>query len=675
MIKKKETAENSRVVSGHSKSIVEAKKRTFVEYLHKYGTNFSYIKSEGPFENLSEDELMGMYEDYMDFKGQFLNEFEEESIINKIEKITERIILDKKASLSKGVLYKALITRDGKRKIQTVADLRTSDFRLPFLLKDYELRLKQQLSYVYELYSALLESGGIEEEFFDDNLYYFVDSLKYRGEASQDEELPDKDECLNQKYDQNSIKAEGTLIYDNLNKWPPVKADILDFKAEPPNGNLNDAKLTTNKSNKICSGKYNKKGAPDGICKDKSNNKTSQGAIGEDRTLEKKSIEEKKSEVVPFLSSESLSEASSHIAIPSKKDESRLCIATAEASDKEKNESVDDDFIVLESIKSNSIDTSDKDIVSCNINTNNVDNQVTEGNDFNLMVFKTDSHCSSDSVPQAENSNVSTPLISSVAVVGPKISLESSSPNEKDSSQKLDLLDKTDAVIIQDDKKTKPKKQESYASGCGGVSLKSDILNKYNDYLEDFSKEYNGQSAKKIKLEDFGGLGLEKIHNTDSKVVTDESLNYTSFQDSAKTEFKERIELKDKTEDDSIHVKNVAEFNVESSRKRHGNRVAVLVRPPTAISNANLNTEMKIKDFILSSGLQSANKTQGSVEVNQESAKNEQKALNKIQEFVEVSQEFTKNEMGFNNKNPNSEKMADNPAEDFFSKYLQQSRF
>jgi len=671
MIKNKETAENSRVVSGHSKSIVEAKKRTFVEYLHKYGTNFSYIKSEGPFEHLSEDELMGMYEDYMDFKGQFLNEFEEESIINKIEKITERVILDKKASLSKGVLYKALITRDGKRKIQSIADLRTSDFRLPFLLKDYELRLKQQLSYVYELYSALLESGGIEEEFFDDNLYYFVDSLKYRGEASQDSELQDKEDCLGQENDQNSVKAESTLIYDNLNKWPPVKADILDYKAEPPNRSLNDAKLTINKSNKTCSGKYNKKGTLDGICKDKSNNKASQGAIGEDRTLEKKNTEENKNEAMPFLSSENPSEASSITAIPSNKDESRLCNETAEVSDKEKHENVDDDFIVLESIKSNSIDTSDKSTVSCNINTNNVDNQVTEGSDSNLIVVKPDSHCSSDSVSQAEHSIVGIPFISSVAGVNPKISLgpiESGSSVEKDSSQRLDLLDKADAVIVQDDKKIKLEKQELYASGCGGVSLKSDILNKYNDYLEDFSKEYDGHSAKKIKLDDLNCLDLENMHNVDLKTKTNEDLSCTFFQDSAKTEVKERTELKDKTEGESAQVKNVAEFNVESSRKRHSNRVAVLVRPPTAISNANLNTEMKIKDFIMSSGLQSANKAQDSVEVSQECTKNVQKAFNKIQDSVE-------NGWDFSNKNLSSEKMADSSAEDFFSNYLQQSRF
>lgn len=136
----------------------------FAQYLNRYGTDFSYIRSDPNFGGLSDEQLFSMYREYMESKTVFVNKIGKESKIARIERIVGRS--DCGEGLSEHV-YRAQVLLDGRKRVQTVVDLQMDDFRLPFLLKDLEIHLKQQLTYIGEIYVMLEKTGAISPRFLE----------------------------------------------------------------------------------------------------------------------------------------------------------------------------------------------------------------------------------------------------------------------------------------------------------------------------------------------------------------------------------------------------------------------------------------------------------------------------------------------------------------------------
>lgn len=126
-------------------------KGLFQQHLTKYGTDFSKLTS------ISAEKIQKLYEDYIASKAQFVRRLGEES---KIVEITRIFKEDGK--------FRAVAFLDGRSRIQTVVDIRENDYRLPFLLKDLEFRMKEQLSHIQDLYEVMQEIGAIDESFVGD---------------------------------------------------------------------------------------------------------------------------------------------------------------------------------------------------------------------------------------------------------------------------------------------------------------------------------------------------------------------------------------------------------------------------------------------------------------------------------------------------------------------------
>lgn len=156
----------------------------FVQYLSRHGTDFSYIRSDPGFKDFSDAQLFNMYVEYINSKGKFVNKIGRESKVAKIEKIVGReakdsLEFDVGDGAGRGVIeyrYRAQALIEGRKQVQAVVDLRMDDFRLPFLLKDFELHLKQQLNYVEEIYSTLEMIGAISSRFLEDCTHHECDS-------------------------------------------------------------------------------------------------------------------------------------------------------------------------------------------------------------------------------------------------------------------------------------------------------------------------------------------------------------------------------------------------------------------------------------------------------------------------------------------------------------------
>lgn len=146
----------------------------FIQYLNKYGTDFTKFvlppninvgtHSGAVLDDIARQRLLQeSYEDYMKVKSRFVNKRDTESNISEIQSISRGANPD---------TFKAKVVLEGKKKIQNIVDLEENDYRLPFLLKDLEFRLKQQLSYVKEMYSSMIVLGIIDAKFLEDDMVF-----------------------------------------------------------------------------------------------------------------------------------------------------------------------------------------------------------------------------------------------------------------------------------------------------------------------------------------------------------------------------------------------------------------------------------------------------------------------------------------------------------------------
>ncbi|KAM0680683.1 hypothetical protein GINT2_000952 [Glugoides intestinalis] len=126
-------------------------KKHFQQHLTKYGTDYSKLTC------ITTEKIQQLYEDYIASKAQFVRKLGEESKIVEVTRI-----------FKEEGKFRAVAFLDGRAKIQTVVDIRENDYRLPFLLKDFEFRIKEQLSHIQGLYKVMHEIGAIEERFIGD---------------------------------------------------------------------------------------------------------------------------------------------------------------------------------------------------------------------------------------------------------------------------------------------------------------------------------------------------------------------------------------------------------------------------------------------------------------------------------------------------------------------------
>ncbi|KAI4292569.1 hypothetical protein PAPHI01_1843 [Pancytospora philotis] len=161
---------------------MSSKKELFVEYLNVYGTDFTHLLQRADFAEESTASLMEMYREHLGGKLAAVRPGLQESDIALIHKIFRR----------DGQLV-ARVDTDGKKR---VCELRLDDGRLPFLLKDMEYSLRQQLSYIHELYGAMESAGTIGEEFRRDaGAGQIVDWAALVSRAQTGAEANEKVEC------------------------------------------------------------------------------------------------------------------------------------------------------------------------------------------------------------------------------------------------------------------------------------------------------------------------------------------------------------------------------------------------------------------------------------------------------------------------------------------------
>lgn len=122
----------------------------FRDYLAKYGTDF--VK----FSLMQGQPLDAFYKNHLAALGKNVRRTGEESKIVEISRLFRQ---DNK--------IKAVALLDGRSRVQTTTDLCMTDFRLPFLLKDLEFRMKEQLSCINDLYEKMYQEGLIESEFLE----------------------------------------------------------------------------------------------------------------------------------------------------------------------------------------------------------------------------------------------------------------------------------------------------------------------------------------------------------------------------------------------------------------------------------------------------------------------------------------------------------------------------
>lgn len=127
-------------------------KRLFAQCLGIYGTDFTYITGLPEFKDVRAADLLEEYRRHLQELAVHTRPCGTESSITMINKIfRDDAFLKAQVELGEGGVRSTVLGMD--------------DDRLPFLLKDREYFLKQQLAYVYELYRMLLEKGMIDKGF------------------------------------------------------------------------------------------------------------------------------------------------------------------------------------------------------------------------------------------------------------------------------------------------------------------------------------------------------------------------------------------------------------------------------------------------------------------------------------------------------------------------------
>ncbi|KAI5172696.1 hypothetical protein PAEPH01_1786, partial [Pancytospora epiphaga] len=131
-------------------------KKIFVDYLNQYGTNFSYVRKTKNFLDETNKSLLNVYTEHLGGKADFVHPTGRESNLSIIHKIFKKdgeddsYYCEAEMSDMEGI---------GKAKL----DL--GDYKLPFLLKDREYFLKQQLTYIWEMYGKMIKEGAIDRDF------------------------------------------------------------------------------------------------------------------------------------------------------------------------------------------------------------------------------------------------------------------------------------------------------------------------------------------------------------------------------------------------------------------------------------------------------------------------------------------------------------------------------
>lgn len=196
------------------------RKKLFVKYLNSFGLDFKGISDTKEF---TEEELEKMYKDFFKFKSDFVTGPKKESKISKIESIFEKTVNES------GISFKAIVFSGTTRQIQKFEYLNYKDHKLPFLLKDYQYRLKQQVNYIEEIYSNI---KTIKEGFHNDDLYYQNSTMDYDnttisiGDESSKTKEVETNKCKLEDCD-NEIKGKKLKLDDNFNSALIVTDDNL----------------------------------------------------------------------------------------------------------------------------------------------------------------------------------------------------------------------------------------------------------------------------------------------------------------------------------------------------------------------------------------------------------------------------------------------------------------
>lgn len=185
--------------SNNPQSKVIAKNHKFISHINKYGTDFTVLLKDPEFANFDSGFLFLCYKEFMRNKMKFMHVQTKEK--SKIFEIT-RIFME-------STMYKGEVIYDGNRRIKGIEELSDNDKKLPLLLKDFEFRLKQQLSYVKDMYSNMIEKGVIEKGFLE-------------KESSEMISLP---------FLSNIEVKEGAMEIEKMNA-EKVKASAMEVKAK-----------------------------------------------------------------------------------------------------------------------------------------------------------------------------------------------------------------------------------------------------------------------------------------------------------------------------------------------------------------------------------------------------------------------------------------------------------
>ena len=230
--------ENSFDKNQNSESLLNTcRNKKFIENLNSYGTDFSLLRNDPEFCNCDENFLFSCYKDFMRNKMKFTKKLCKEQ--NKINEIV-RIFKEKDK-------YKAEVVLQGNKRILGIEELKINQMKIPILLKDLEFRIKQQLSYIKDLYGEMLGIGAIEREFLENDMKD-IEIKNGKHEMMFDKIVAENEIFLALKKEENNYDMDEVEIRDDsMNNHNLNEAKIRNNSMN--NHNLNEVEIRNNSMN------------------------------------------------------------------------------------------------------------------------------------------------------------------------------------------------------------------------------------------------------------------------------------------------------------------------------------------------------------------------------------------------------------------------------------------
>lgn len=132
----------------------------FISHLNSYGTDFTLLLKDPEFVNCSSNFLFLCYREFMREKIKFTHEKSTEQ--NRVHELIKIFKQQEK--------FKAEVAYQGGKRILGIEDIKVDNIKLPFLLKDLEFRVKQQLNYIKDLYHEMYKIGAIDTDFLEKDM-------------------------------------------------------------------------------------------------------------------------------------------------------------------------------------------------------------------------------------------------------------------------------------------------------------------------------------------------------------------------------------------------------------------------------------------------------------------------------------------------------------------------